>query len=248
MGARIPRRGGTLPASDGEPGISGRGGGGEGMHPHLHTYLGELEDVRSAPLLAMEDGNTYTMPMLPIQDMVLFPGQTLPLNSSMGPVLAEALRRALACKNLLAVVHLKVGRPVDGRPTLIIHPAGTIAEIKQAGGGEGGAGPRQGLARKYRRHPHPPPRSPPPALPSSWEGIAPVYLLHSILDCHAGGVYRVHVKSVDLDNLSVLCRICHKRPTSIPRAVQAGGHGGAHWAPWAYKAFDAAALALKAIK
>mmetsp|Transcript_6200 Transcript_6200/g.21268 ORF Transcript_6200/g.21268 Transcript_6200/m.21268 type:complete len:210 (-) Transcript_6200:130-759(-) len=209
MGARIPRRGGTLPASDGEPGISGRGGGGEGMHPHLHTYLGELEDVRSAPLLAMEDGNTYTMPMLPIQDMVLFPGQTLPLNSSMGPVLAEALRRALACKNLLAVVHLKVGRPVDGRPTLIIHPAGTIAEIKQAGGGEGGAGPRQGLAR---------------------------------------GVYRVHVKSVDLDNLSVLCRICHKRPTSIPRAVQAGGHGGAHWAPWAYKAFDAAALALKAIK
>ena len=58
----------------------------------------------------------------------------------------------------------------------------------------------------------------------------------------------MHVKSVDLDNLSVQCRICHKRPTSIPRAVQAGGHGGAHWAPWAYKAFDAAALALKAIK
>ncbi|KAG1659657.1 hypothetical protein FOA52_007244 [Chlamydomonas sp. UWO 241] len=72
-----------------------------------HEYLGDFEELPGGCTL-LEEGGVYTLPALPLPDVVLMPGSTLPLKLVHVVelrVLDEALGQPPATRRLMVVVH-----------------------------------------------------------------------------------------------------------------------------------------------
>ena len=146
-----------------DPGAEGEGEGDgvrtddgeEAMHlddfdralPGLHTYLGHhLEDVRGLRgrhelrrMLTEEKTARVKLPVLVLDGVVLFPGDTLPLMIPAGPtdaatrrMLSDCLRAAPPLQGLFGIVHLNNRRAfVRSSSAHMLADVGTVAEIRQ---------------------------------------------------------------------------------------------------------------------
>ncbi|GFS14021.1 protein cereblon [Elysia marginata] len=93
--------------------------------PSSHSYLGsDLEEVRGRTIL--EEGSVVTMPLLLLPGVVLVPGQVLPLQLHMQPLVAM-VRRVADTNNTFGV--LNVGRTNRGDNYQNVSTLGCTAEI-----------------------------------------------------------------------------------------------------------------------
>eukprot|EP00850_Spirogloea_muscicola_P010796 SM000064S19818 [mRNA] locus=s64:540139:544359:- [translate_table: standard] len=119
-------RGGSADTATGDPG----GFTFDTALTSLHSYLGEVEDVRGGRTV-LEGGATLRLPMFYLEGLVLFPEQTLPLRV-IQPRFKAAVVRAMERsegQRILGVVHMSSSTRL--RRGIRVSSVGTTAEIRQ---------------------------------------------------------------------------------------------------------------------
>lgn len=131
-------------------GSGGRGGGaaqvpgaappagppaGEALDPTevaRHSYLGEVDDLEGSSGL-LEEGQVYRLPVLPLDGLVLCPGNTLPLRLTFRgdrALVQQALDAPPPLARMLAVVCCQRSYFT---PQLMLQRVGCVAEIRKMG-------------------------------------------------------------------------------------------------------------------
>ncbi|KAL4426161.1 hypothetical protein ABPG77_007443 [Micractinium sp. CCAP 211/92] len=108
---------------------------GEALDPTMvaqHSYLGEVDDLEGSTGL-LEEGQVYRLPVLPLDGLVLCPGNTLPLRLTFRgdrALVQQALDAPPPLSRLLAVVCCQRSYFT---PQLMLQRVGCVAEIRKMG-------------------------------------------------------------------------------------------------------------------
>ncbi|KAL4443928.1 hypothetical protein ABPG75_011665 [Micractinium tetrahymenae] len=108
---------------------------GEALDPTVvarHSYLGEVDDLEGSTSL-LEEGQVYRLPVLPLDGLVLCPGNTLPLRLTFRgdrALVQQALEAPPPLTRLLAVVCCQRSYFT---PQLMLQRVGCVAEIRKMG-------------------------------------------------------------------------------------------------------------------
>ncbi|PRW58559.1 cereblon isoform X2 isoform B [Chlorella sorokiniana] len=99
-----------------------------------HSYLGEVDDLEGSAGM-LEEGVVYNLPVLPLDGLVLCPGNTLPLRLTFRgdrALVQQALSAPPPLSRLIAVVCCTRSYFT---PQLMLQRVGCVAEIRKMGGG-----------------------------------------------------------------------------------------------------------------